>query len=410
MSELPEQWTLRPLGSLLRESRIPGSDGALAKKITVRLHGRGVIAKQERRPGSANTKYYRRSAGQLVYSKLDFLNGAIAILPAELDGRESTADLPAFDLGAELDPRWLVEYLTRPCFYRQCAGLARGSRQSLRMRCKEFLAIEIPLPPLEEQVKIAKLLARFDVAKEAALQVLVKTETLQLRSIARLVSGGIGSAQLERGTLGDLPTHWRVVTLEDLAAPGRQCVMTGPYGALLKASDFQDAGVAVLKIGNLGQGELHLQKLHYVSHEQADELGRYRLRLGDLVFARQGATTGKFGVVDERCEGSLMSYHLIRVAVDQSRCLSDFLGVYFRSPLFRAQIEARKTKGTREGINSKELRSVLVPLPPLEEQAQILAQTQRFAAVVAKQNEAMHQLEGLKARVCGDLMSGRVRV
>ncbi len=75
---------IKKLGDILQESRIPGSDGATARKITVKLYGCGVVPKNDGRRGSAATKYYRRRAGQVIYSKLDFLNGAFGIIPPKL--------------------------------------------------------------------------------------------------------------------------------------------------------------------------------------------------------------------------------------------------------------------------------------------------------------------------------------
>jgi len=90
------EWHMSPIRLFIKESRIAGATGDIAKKITVKLYGLGVIAKVEKRLGSESTKYYTRKAGQFIYSKLDFLNGAFGIVPVELDGYESTLDLPAF--------------------------------------------------------------------------------------------------------------------------------------------------------------------------------------------------------------------------------------------------------------------------------------------------------------------------
>ena len=99
------EWEEKKLGDFLTESRLAGSDGATARKLTVKLWGKGVHEKQEKIQGSENTKYFRRKAGQLIYSKLDFLNGAFGIIPNELDGLESTLDLPCFDFSEGLNPR-----------------------------------------------------------------------------------------------------------------------------------------------------------------------------------------------------------------------------------------------------------------------------------------------------------------
>lgn len=146
-------------GDFLTESRIAGTDGATARKISVRLYGKGATEKNEPRRGSANTRYYRRAAGQIIWSKLDFLNGAFALVGPELDGCESTLDLPAFDCDSGVNPVWLIEYLTRPAYYTQQVHLARGQRKARRIAPDDWLASPLRLPDRVTQDRIADALA-----------------------------------------------------------------------------------------------------------------------------------------------------------------------------------------------------------------------------------------------------------
>ncbi|WP_371183903.1 restriction endonuclease subunit S [Xanthomonas sacchari] len=148
-------WQSKPLSKMIRESRVTGSGGDVAKKITVKLYGRGVVGKSDKRAGSESTRYYRRSAGQFIYSKLDFLNGAFGRIPAALDGYESTLDLPAFDFLPGIDPRWFLHYVSREAFYAGHLGLANGGRKARRVNPNDLLRVSIPTPCLEEQARIA---------------------------------------------------------------------------------------------------------------------------------------------------------------------------------------------------------------------------------------------------------------
>lgn len=150
------------LGEFLTESRIRGSDGATARKLTVKLYGRGVVRKSEKIVGSTATQYFLRKAGQFIYSKLDFLNGAFCVVPDALDGYETTADLPAFDVEENLNPRWLLAYVCRDEFYRRKLGLAAGGRKARRVNPDAFLRIKIPVPSRAEQDKIVEFLDALD--------------------------------------------------------------------------------------------------------------------------------------------------------------------------------------------------------------------------------------------------------
>lgn len=142
----------------LDESRIPGNDGSTARKLTVRLYGKGIGPKQDRTAGSANTRYYIRRAGQFIYSRLDFLNGAFAVVPDHLDGFQSTLDLPAFDIAPRVNPIWLLNYVTRPAYYENQQNLARGQRVARRVNPDDLLASEVAVPTRERQDEIAAIL------------------------------------------------------------------------------------------------------------------------------------------------------------------------------------------------------------------------------------------------------------
>lgn len=162
LSGFEKKWKEVCIGDYLRESRIPGSHGKSARKITVKLYGLGVLPKTDVREGSESTKYYIRNSGQFIYSKLDFLNGAFGIVPKELDGYESTLDLPCFDFRGQLEPKFLLNLVSRDAFYSRFLGSAMGGRKARRVNPSEFFAIQIILPEIEEQQAIVKVIDTAD--------------------------------------------------------------------------------------------------------------------------------------------------------------------------------------------------------------------------------------------------------
>jgi type I restriction enzyme, S subunit len=193
----------RNFGSFLKESAVPGSDGSDAKKLTVKLYGKGIVPKEEKYPGSKSTKYYKRLSGQFIFSKLDFLNGAFGIIPPHLDGYESTSDLPAFDISPEVNPDWLLFYLTRPVYYTRQLGLARGQRKARRVNPKDFLSSTLPLPPRHEQDRIAKILctAKKDVEKTRDLLLAFQKQKRGL--MQKLLTGKIRVATEQKESMDE---------------------------------------------------------------------------------------------------------------------------------------------------------------------------------------------------------------
>ncbi|MCC6972497.1 MAG: restriction endonuclease subunit S [Anaerolineae bacterium] len=165
-----EEWEEVEIGAFLTESRISGSDGVTARKITVRLYGKGVYPKEETRAGSENTRYYVRRAGQFIYSKLDFLNGAFGIIPTSMDGYESTLDLPAFDISPAVNPPYFLSYVSREPFYESFRGQAKGGRKARRVAPDEFLETVIEIPSLPEQDRISDIILLLQAHIDICLQ------------------------------------------------------------------------------------------------------------------------------------------------------------------------------------------------------------------------------------------------
>lgn len=192
-------WTKTAFDSFLVESRDRGSDGAVARKLTVRLYGKGVCPKNEARSGSSATQYYLRRAGQLIYSKLDFLNGAFGIVPPELDGHESTLDLPAFNITEVVDSRWLLYFVTRERFYRGQLGLAHGGRKARRVNPRDFLRLKIALPARAEQSRIADVLATADAEIRLLRQELDAIKQQKKGLLQKLLTGQVRVKMPEGG-------------------------------------------------------------------------------------------------------------------------------------------------------------------------------------------------------------------
>ena len=186
---IPEDWEIHAVSEHLVESYIPGSTGDVAKKITVKLWNKGVIEKKEVHAGSENTKYFKRRAGQFIYSKLDFLNCAFGIIPKELDGHESTLDLPAFDI-SDIEPYYLLAQVTQRRFYERWGVMvANGGRKARRISPEDFLTFPLAFPCLEEQKKIAEILATQDKVIELKEKQLVEKQRQKKYMMQQLLTG-----------------------------------------------------------------------------------------------------------------------------------------------------------------------------------------------------------------------------
>ena len=155
-----EEWEQHEVGDFLIESRVRGNTGVDAKKLTVKLWGKGVVEKNDF-GGSEHTQYFTRRKGQFIYSKLDFLNSAFGVIPEKLDNYESTADLPAFDSDG-MNPYFMFFIAIQKSFYLKHGSIADGSRKAKRIHADTFLNMPISVPTIDEQNLIVEYLQCVD--------------------------------------------------------------------------------------------------------------------------------------------------------------------------------------------------------------------------------------------------------
>jgi type I restriction enzyme S subunit len=146
------------LGELLTRSdeTIELFPDAEYREVTVRLWGRGVV--ERRRVTGVEIAGGRRfvtHAEQFIASRIDARNGAMGIVPTDLDGAIVTNDFPLFNVRTD---RLLPAFLGWLCrtldFVELCQRASEGTTNRVRLKEERFLSLEVPLPPLAEQRRI----------------------------------------------------------------------------------------------------------------------------------------------------------------------------------------------------------------------------------------------------------------
>ena len=140
--------------------------------ITVRLHGNGVCKSSAEYLQLGATQYYRRRAGQLIYGKQNFHNGAIGIVPISLDKGITSKDIPSFDIDEmKCNSVYLLAQLQSPQYYKPAEALTTGTG-SKRLKEETFLKMPIVLPNKREQDNIAVLIHRASMNLDHAKRLL----------------------------------------------------------------------------------------------------------------------------------------------------------------------------------------------------------------------------------------------
>lgn len=133
------------------------------KLLTVKLHRQGVnVNTNNSTLQIGSTVYYKRKAGDFIYGKQNFFNGAFGIIPDNLDNYLSSGDVPTLKFNRKIiDPIFFIEYIGRYEFYKKCENLASGTG-SKRIHEATLMSIDLPIPSLKEQQIITSFVKQID--------------------------------------------------------------------------------------------------------------------------------------------------------------------------------------------------------------------------------------------------------
>lgn len=153
-----------PLGDLMsrREPDVSVNDAVKYRRPRVQLHFRGARVRDEVLGGEIGSKVQTTMiAGDLLFSRIDAHNGAMAIVPDELHGAIATNDFPVFAIREDrILPEYLRYCLFQPAMLRVYKHLSRGSTNRRRLNVEKFLELSIPVPiDVDEQRDFASILA-----------------------------------------------------------------------------------------------------------------------------------------------------------------------------------------------------------------------------------------------------------
>jgi type I restriction enzyme S subunit len=138
-------------------------------------------------------------------------------------------------------------------------------------------------------------------------------------------------------------------------------------------------------------------------------LEKYKLKKGDIVFARIGATTGKTSLIKNPPDSVFASY-LIRYVCNHDLICPDYLFYFTQTNRYWMQVQKGKEGKLKKGVNSNQLKKFIINLPKLETQKQIAAILSEVDDKIEKLENKRNALDELFKSMLHDLMTANVRV
>jgi len=163
-------------------------------------------------------------------------------------------------------------------------------------------------------------------------------------------------------------------------------ISTGPFGSLLHKSDYQQGGIPLVNPINIEGSEIIPDERKAVGKATAQRLSRYVLRENDIVIGRRGEI-GRCAVIGGDQVGWLCGTGSFFIR-PSDKVNPYFLTHLLRSSPYRGRLEGVSKRATMPSISNDDLANLVIGLPPVPEQRQILAvlddlaaETQRLAGI-----------------------------
>ncbi|MCA9544083.1 MAG: restriction endonuclease subunit S [Myxococcales bacterium] len=345
--------------------------------------------------------YFHLKRGEFAYNRSSMAGypyGAIKRLERYSDGALSTLYLCfALRKPEALDPDFASHLLDSGQLDSELAPIARvGARAHglLNVTPAEFFEIQCSIPPLPEQKKIAAILGAVDAAIQATQAVIDQTRRVKAGLLQTLLTRGIGHTRFKKTAIGEIPESWAITT------PGELANFTGGNG--FRPKDWSDSGRPIIRIQNLNGS----QQFNYYDGPVNP---RWLIPPGELLFAWAGSAGASFGPTIWPGPEGVLNQHIYRITPRRG-VVKRWL--YYILQLVTGRIEARAHgfKTTLLHVHKSDITDQPIPLPPAEEQAQIVSRLMTAEQSEEHAMSALTALQKTKAGLLQDLLTGAVRV
>jgi len=365
------------------------------------FHAYNALGKEIRQP------YKKVSAGDFAYNPYRINVGSIGWVPPEHDGAYISPAYVVFSVDNAVVLPEVFWFILKSDFFNQTLRAATAGSVRMNLTYHLLETLKIPIPPLPIQQKIV---AHWEAAQTSILaaksRVAEIDKEIQVRFLADL-----GLPKPKHSTPSKFfAANW--VNFERWSVSYNQAAMSmidltlGRYpvvelGSILEMVQYgtnnkantSGKGTPVLRMNNIKDGYLDYSNLKHVilSKKNKESL---LLVDGDILFNRTNSKelVGKCAVFHSSDEYVFASY-LIRVRPKPSTANSDFVAYCINSVIGRQQIDAlsRQIIG-QANINSQELRSLRLPLPPFDVQKGIMAYIETGRNEIIQQRETVTRL------------------
>ena len=376
-------WRSVPFGAFLTRSHnwIEPQPDQIYKQVTARLWGRGLRLRGKVYGSKiAARRQVQVRENQFLLSRIDARHGAFGLVPTELDGALVSGDFPAFNVdSSQTHPRYLEWYSKTSGFVDLCRRASEGSTNRVRLKEEKFLAMNMPLPPFEEQRRIVARLDRAATLIEEATKLREEVE----RDVAALTQSlHVVLCSDETRPLGDFVYLW-----ED-----RQAIQPDVL--------YPQVGIKGFAGGLFKKAAVNGSETSYRSFN--------RLHDGLLVVSQPKGWEGAIAICARNLAGWFVSPEYRTFRCHEGRLTSRYLDMLIRAPWFQDQL-AQLTRGQgarRERLRPEMLLAMDTKMPSMDAQSTALDVIDRARVIRDKRAEIEKEFSELLPAMLNEVFGG----
>ncbi len=301
------------------------------------------------------------------------------------------------------NPKYLLYFLLH--FYSTGHTNALQSRTTgiRNLMFSDYRQVVVPLPPLDEQRRIAAVLTAIQDAIAAQEDVIAAARAFKRSLMHRLFTYGPGRvpAETKETEIGEIPSHWEIELIQNLV---RQKVTDGTH----RTPTYVDDGVPFISATNLQEAGVDFSKCKFISVDEHLRLvQRCKPEEGDILLSKVG-TLGLVAIVPPEPEFSIF----VQVALikPNEKIGSSYLGHCLKSENIQHRIDNRASQSTMKYIGVGKIGQLEMPMPPEDERIRISNMLDSLDAKIAAEEDRKAALDALFKSMLHQLMTGQIRL
>ncbi len=188
--------------------------------------------------------------------------------------------------------------------------------------------------------------------------------------------------------------NWETVRLEKLSNDIE-------YGLTTSSDDYGDT--ILLRITDVNENGKLNDGLRFATVDERT-FSKYQLKPNNVLIARSGATAGKAYI--HKTEGRfIFASYMLRIALKEEKINPDFFFSFLNSPNYNSQLGGIKVGSAQPNVNTTNLATLKIPLPPLKEQKEIASLFHSIETAIDEVEQQEKNLHNLKHKLLKDLFS-----